>query len=113
MPIKATSAIEKITVNEGTLDNEIIKPNYINVFYGKNGAGKTSISRESEAGRRLVWADGKVPSNYQILVYSQNYIDLHFKTLDKVHGIKETFEMLFRRLGQGQHFDMMMERARI
>lgn len=27
--------------------------------------------------------------------------------------IKETFEKIFRLLGQGQHFDMMMERARV
>ena len=27
--------------------------------------------------------------------------------------IKETFEKIFRLLGQGQHFDMMMERARL
>lgn len=87
MAVKATSAIEKITVNEGTFDNEVIHPNYINFFYGKNGAGKTSISREIESGRGLAWADGEVPANYQILVYNQDYIDLHFKTLDKVHGI--------------------------
>jgi len=54
MATKATSAIVKITVNEGTFENEVIHPNYINFFYGKNGAGKTSISREIESGRGLV-----------------------------------------------------------
>ena len=87
MAEKMKSAIEKIIVNEGTFDGEEIIPNYINFFYGKNGAGKTSISREIEAGGGLTWAAGEVPSNYQILVYNQDYIDLHFKTLDKVHGI--------------------------
>ena len=87
MTEKMKSAIEKIIVNEGTFDGEELIPNYINFFYGKNGAGKTSISREIEAGGGLTWAAGEVPSNYQILVYNQDYIDLHFKTLDKVHGI--------------------------
>ena len=30
-----------------------------------------------------------------------------------VEEIKRTFEMVFRRLGQGAHFDMMIERARL
>ena len=84
---KATSAIEKIIVNEGTFTDEPISPNYINFFFGKNGSGKTSISRQIEGGTGIEWAEGEVPSNYQILVYNQDYIDLHFKTLDKVNGI--------------------------
>ena len=31
----------------------------------------------------------------------------------EVEEIKRTFEMIFRRLGQGAHFDMMVERARL
>lgn len=87
MSEKAKSAIERITVNEGTFENEVLSPSYINFFYGKNGSGKTSISRQIESGTGIVWADGESPSNYQILVYNQDYIDLRFKTLDKVNGI--------------------------
>ena len=84
---KATSAIEKIIVNEGTFTDEPISPTYINFFFGKNGSGKTSISRQINSGSGIEWAKGEVPSNYQILIYNQDYIDQHFKTLDKVNGI--------------------------
>lgn len=87
MSEKAKSAIEQITVNEGTFENEVLSPSYINFFYGKNGSGKTSISRQIESGTGITWAEGESPSNYQILVYNQDYIDQRFKTLDKVNGI--------------------------
>ena len=87
MAEKAKSAIEQITVNEGTFENEVLSPSYINFFYGKNGSGKTSISRQIESGAGLKWAEGESPSNYLFHVYNQDYIDLHFKTLDKVNGI--------------------------
>lgn len=87
MAEKATSAIKKIVVNEGTFTDEPIQPNYINFFYGKNGSGKTSVGRQIESGIGVEWAEGEVPSNYQLLVYNQDYIDLHFKMLDKVNGI--------------------------
>lgn len=84
---KAKSAIEEITVNEGTFSNEVFTPSYINFFYGKNGSGKTSIGRQIESGSGIKWAEGESASNYQIHVYNQDYIDLRFKTLDKVNGI--------------------------
>lgn len=84
---KMTSAIEEIVINEGTFSNEKINPSYINFFYGKNGSGKTSISRQIESGNGLKWKEGEVPSNYQLHIYNQDYIDLRFKTLDKVNGI--------------------------
>ena len=87
MAEKMTSAIEKITINQGTFHGEVITPSYINFFFGKNGAGKTSISREFETGAGLQWAEGAIPSNYEIHVFNTDSSDLHFKTLDKLNGI--------------------------
>ena len=42
---KMKSAIEKITLNDATFSNEVIEPTYVNFFYGKNGAGKSTIAR--------------------------------------------------------------------
>ena len=84
---KMTSAIEEIVVNEGTFNNEKINPTFINFFYGKNGSGKTSISRQIESCDGLKWKEGEVPTTYQMHIYNQDYIDFRFKTLDKVNGI--------------------------
>lgn len=87
MSEKMISAIEEIVVNERTFNNEKIHPTYINFFYGKNGSGKTSISRQLESGDGLKWKEGEVPSTYQRHIYNQDYIDSRFKTLDRVNGI--------------------------
>lgn len=50
---KMKSAIEKITLNDATFSNEVIEPTYVNFFYGKNGAGKSTIARTFKAS--LIW----------------------------------------------------------
>lgn len=50
---KMKSAIEKITLNDATFSNEVIEPTYVNFFYGKNGAGKSTIARTFKAIKRL------------------------------------------------------------
>lgn len=54
---KMKSAIEKITLNDATFSNEVIEPTYVNFFYGKNGAGKSTIARTFKANdERLQYA---------------------------------------------------------
>jgi len=88
MAEKKISAIKSITLNSATFHNKKIEnPTYINFFFGKNGAGKTSISREIELGEGITWNTGESAENYEILVYNQDFIDSHFKTLDRLKGI--------------------------
>lgn len=88
MADKKKSAIQSITLNTATYTNEIVEdPTYINFFYGKNGSGKTSISREISEGTCLTWSDSEIPENYDIMVYNQDFIDDHFKTLDRLKGV--------------------------
>lgn len=87
MEDKRVSAIQKITLNEATFTNEIFYPTYINFFYGKNGAGKTSIGRQISEGVGLDWAENEVPEDYEIHVYNQDFIDQRFRTLDKLQGV--------------------------
>ena len=49
MKPKMQSAIEKITLNDATFSEEIIEPTFVNFFYGKNGAGKSTIARTVKA----------------------------------------------------------------
>ena len=88
MAEKKKSVITNILLNTATYHNEEVEePTYINFFYGKNGSGKTSISREIKDGTCLTWASGESPENYDILVYNQDFIDDHFHTLDHLKGV--------------------------
>lgn len=51
---KMKSAIEKITLNDATFSNEVIEPTYVNFFYGKNGAGKSTIARTFKASLAMI-----------------------------------------------------------
>ena len=73
---KMKSAIEKITLNDATFSNEVIEPTYVNFFYGKNGAGKSTNARTFKAhDERLQWQAGKASTDYDVLVYDTDFIN--------------------------------------
>mgnify|MGYP001069195304 CR=1 FL=1 len=41
---KMTSAIQKLVLSDPPFNRETIEPTFINFFYGKNGAGKSTNS---------------------------------------------------------------------
>jgi wobble nucleotide-excising tRNase len=87
MAEKKVSAIQAVTLNTATFENETFTPTYINFFFGKNGAGKTTLGRQLGEGTGLQWAPGEVPANYEIHLYNQDFIDQHFRTLDRLRGV--------------------------
>lgn len=41
---KMMSAIQKLVLTDATFNGETVEPTFINFFYGKNGAGKSTIA---------------------------------------------------------------------
>jgi predicted ATPase len=72
---KREAAIREITLNKAVFHNEPITPTAVNIFYGRNGVGKTTISRAIKSGEGIKWQDGITDSTYQRLVYNQDFID--------------------------------------
>ena len=87
MSEKQISAIESVTLNTATFTEETFTPTFINFFYGKNGAGKTSLGRQLGACEGVKWAEGEGQTDYDILLYNQDFIDAHFRLLDNLKGI--------------------------
>ena len=87
MSDKMPAAIKTVTLNTATYTNMPFNPTFINFFYGKNGSGKTSISRQIKDNEGITWQDDESPSSYDVLVYNQDFIDDRFKTLDKINGV--------------------------
>ena len=88
MKPKMQSAIEKITLNDATFIEEIIEPTFVNFFYGKNGAGKSTIARTVKAnGDDIKWQAGKTVADYDVLVYDTDFVDANFANYDNLAGV--------------------------
>ena len=85
---KMKSAIEKITLNDATFSNEVIEPTYVNFFYGKNGAGKSTIARAFKANdEHLQWQAGRVSADYDVLVYDTDFINANLRNYGNLAGV--------------------------
>lgn len=87
MAEKMVSVIKSVTLKTPTFHEVSFAPTYVNFFYGANGAGKSTLATELGQGNGIEWAEDAVPENYEILLYNQDFIDLHFKTLDRLKGV--------------------------
>ena len=86
---KMTSAIEKLVLTDATFTNEAVEPTFINFFYGRNGAGKSTIARTIRANdpNSVQWRDGRPAADYDVLVYDTAFIAANFENYDNLPGV--------------------------
>ena len=87
MKPKMKSAIERITLNDATFTGEVIEPTFVNFFYGKNGAGKSTIARSLRDNTGIEWKNGKSASDYDVLTYNTEFIDANFANYGNLAGV--------------------------
>ncbi len=87
MKPKMQSAIEKISLNDATFTGEVIEPTFVNYFYGKNGAGKSTIARAIHDNAGIEWQNGKLASDYDVLTYNTEFIDANFANYGNLAGV--------------------------
>ena len=66
---KMRGPISTITLNAATYNGCSFETNYLNFFYGRNGAGKSTIARASSERRGLDWKTGVNPDDHHVMVY--------------------------------------------
>ena len=84
---KRKSAIEKVVIEGRSYDHEEFEPTFINFFFGRNGAGKSTISEMIQANTGLTWRSGQTVDDYNVLVYDQQFISDHFSNFDDLAGV--------------------------
>ena len=84
---KRKSAIEKIVIEGRSYDHEEFEPTFINFFFGRNGAGKSTISEMIQANTGLTWRSGQTADDYNVLAYDQQFISNHFSNFDDLAGV--------------------------
>ncbi len=87
MKEKMKGLIESITVDAATFHKETIEPTYINFFFGKNGAGKSTVAKTIADPSALTWQAGVNPDNYTLLIYNQDFINRNFDTYGDLKGV--------------------------
>ena len=84
---KVKSAIVEISLSVEPFQETKIEPTVINFFYGKNGSGKTSISRAIKDGGALVWKATEPESEYERLVFNRDFIQQNLMLHDRLPGV--------------------------
>lgn len=87
MAEKMKSLIRQIRLDTATFHGETVEPSYINFFFGKNGAGKTTIASAFADPDCLEWETGSNPDNYSILIYNQKFIENNLADYEDVKGV--------------------------
>ena len=91
MQDKMTSLITKIKLDASTeahtFHNEEFYPTYINFFFGKNGAGKSSLADAFRHPECLEWKQNVVPANYSILVYDRTFVQSNLADYGNLKGV--------------------------
>lgn len=80
---KMQGAIKAIFLDDNTFHGVTITPTLINYFYGKNGSGKSTIARLIRS------KSGITPdiSNFEVLVYDQDFIAKNIKEDAAMPGV--------------------------
>ena len=87
MQDKMKSLITNIKLDAATFHGETVEPTYINFFFGKNGAGKTTVASAFEDPSCLEWQSGINPTDYTILVYNQEFINRNLANYGDLKGV--------------------------
>lgn len=84
---KVKSAIVEISLSVEPFQTTLIEPTAINFFYGKNGSGKTSISRAIKDGGGLTWKATEPEGEYDRLVFNRDFIQQNLLLHDRLPGV--------------------------
>lgn len=100
MSEKLVVGIQHMDINAATYHKVPVDLTYVNFFFGNNGVGKTTISREIAKLKRpaneisggdepvgVVFEPGKTHRDYNILVYNQDFIRDNFRQLENLPGV--------------------------
>lgn len=85
---KKTSAIVSIELNSATFTDVKVKElTYINLFYGKNGTGKSTLAYAVKQNDGVVLADGRSAQDYDVIVFNQDFIERNFSNYHDIPGV--------------------------
>ncbi|CAK7037727.1 MAG: hypothetical protein BACD_00184 [Bacteroides rodentium] len=88
MSMKIKTCYSKITLNKGIFNGASFDPSLINFMFGKNGSGKTTISRcIRDDSISSEWAPGVEYSDVKLMVYNEDFIADNIQSYGNIPGV--------------------------
>ncbi len=87
MKDKFKSVIEEVTLDDATFEGNVFEPSFVNIFYGKNGVGKSTIARTICSNNGVRWQYGKSKDDFDILVYDTDFVNDNFRNYRNLAGV--------------------------
>lgn len=84
---KMRGPIRQITVNSATFKDCTVDLSYLNFFFGRNGAGKSTIARTLGSGHGLTWDTTVVADDHTVMVYDRDFVEENFSTYESLNGV--------------------------
>ncbi len=75
---KRTSEIRKVELDAPVFHGVSFEPTVINFFFGRNGAGKSTVAQAIKTGAGVQWKAGRAAGDYNVLAYDQDFINDNF-----------------------------------
>lgn len=84
---KMRGPIRQITINSATFENCTVDLAYLNFFFGRNGAGKSTIARSLGSEQGLIWDTNVDENDHSIIVYDRVFVDENFSSYESLDGV--------------------------
>ena len=87
MQEKMPGPIQEVRIDEATFHKASFKPTLINFIYGKNGSGKTTISRAMNKDGALIWSTPTAQTIAELQVFNQDFIHENIEQSAEMPGV--------------------------
>ena len=86
MDRKIRTCIGRVQLNDKTYHQEVFYPTLVNVFYGSNGSGKSTIARKINAREGLTWETYN-STDIMCMIFNEEYIRHNVVSYDNIPGV--------------------------